>query len=317
MRKLALMIVFIIGATLAGCGKRSQIVVAIKGYHLSFPLPAGWTITQNDNMLPYGGTAAKNDDRDKGALCVLIKRDAPPGFGPTICIWLGNYAQKLGESLFGGEAPLNVMLFMAVSGADVLRGASPPDKIEFHMDLNMNIKTEHPCGAFTTPGSDVIATFAVPSYKSSTHFAITAAATKESLDETTSVADRLITHILDQLKASPRNLERELAERISQPEQESPVRISGSIADPKVIRRIEPVYPPAALAAGVQGSVIIELETDISGKVRDTKFISGHELLRDAAISAVKHWVFEPLIINGKSRSAIFSVKIPFELPKK
>jgi protein TonB len=104
----------------------------------------------------------------------------------------------------------------------------------------------------------------------------------------------------------------------------APVRAEGSIQPPKAIKTLNPAYPEGARAAGVQGFVSLETETDPAGKVRriqslvfkEEPGLSGMNSvpLIKAAIDAVKQWVYEPLIVDGKPRAAIFTVTVRFTL---
>ncbi|MCP4220517.1 MAG: energy transducer TonB [bacterium] len=95
--------------------------------------------------------------------------------------------------------------------------------------------------------------------------------------------------------------------------QASPQRIS-HVRRPRLIQRVAPNYPTTARRAHVQGPVIIEAVTDIYGKVVTAKAVSGHPLLKNAAIVAVKKWVYEPYIINGIPKPVVFTVSVIFKL---
>ncbi len=99
-----------------------------------------------------------------------------------------------------------------------------------------------------------------------------------------------------------------------QDKNESPVRAVGEIKQPRLIKEVEPVYPEKARQARVEGVVIIEVTTDISGKVKQAKVLKSIPLLDQSAIDAVKQRIYEPMIINGKPRGVIFTVTIHFAL---
>lgn len=82
----------------------------------------------------------------------------------------------------------------------------------------------------------------------------------------------------------------------------------------RLIRRVKPVYPRAAIAARVQGVVLIEAVTDIYGRVRDAKVVSGHPLLNNSALQAIRQWIYEPFMINGIPKPVKFTVSITFSL---
>jgi len=77
---------------------------------------------------------------------------------------------------------------------------------------------------------------------------------------------------------------------------------------------VEPVYPDIARQARVEGVVIIEAVTDIYGRVQHVKVLKSIPLLDQAAVDAVRQWVYEPMIINGRPRSVIFAVTLIFQL---
>jgi TonB family protein len=91
------------------------------------------------------------------------------------------------------------------------------------------------------------------------------------------------------------------------------VRVTGP-KKPRKIKHIEPVYPQIAKKAHIQGTVVIDVITDIYGRVIRTRIINGPPLLRQAAVRAVKQWIFEPFIMDGVPRSARFTVTTKFFL---
>lgn len=93
-----------------------------------------------------------------------------------------------------------------------------------------------------------------------------------------------------------------------------PVRAVGNIKPPKLIKEVRPVYPNIAREAGVEGVVILEVITDISGRVQKAKVLRSIPLLDQAAIDAVRQWIYKPMIIDGKPRGVIFTVTVTFGL---
>lgn len=95
-----------------------------------------------------------------------------------------------------------------------------------------------------------------------------------------------------------------------------PLRITSEIQQPKMIKRVEAVYPQIARQARVGGTVIVEATTDINGRVLTVKVLRSIPLLDQAAVDAVKQWVYEPFLVNGKPREVSFTVAVPFDLEK-
>ena len=95
------------------------------------------------------------------------------------------------------------------------------------------------------------------------------------------------------------------------------VVIEGEIAPPKRIKFVEPVYPEQARRAKVEGIVILGVRTDQMGRVKDAKiYRSKDPLLNEAAVTAVKQWIFEPYLLKGKPMDVVFSVTVNFMLDK-
>ena len=69
---------------------------------------------------------------------------------------------------------------------------------------------------------------------------------------------------------------------------------------PKVIKYIAPKYPPAAVATGTKGEVIISVKIDNKGKVTQAKAESGHPLLRSSSEVIAKQWIFSSDNFNNE-----------------
>jgi protein TonB len=95
------------------------------------------------------------------------------------------------------------------------------------------------------------------------------------------------------------------------------VRIGGQIAQPKIIRKVEPVYPELAKTSRVSAILILEAEVDTRGYVKAVKVLRGHPLFDDAALEAVKQWRYQPLLLNGEPTGFILTVTMTFNLETK
>jgi len=92
------------------------------------------------------------------------------------------------------------------------------------------------------------------------------------------------------------------------------VRVGGSIVTPKILKKVQPEYPPLATAARIQGLVIIEAHVDVNGRVRTATVLRGVTLLDEAALTAVKQWIYKPLLLNGEPTEFILTVTVVFSL---
>ena len=83
---------------------------------------------------------------------------------------------------------------------------------------------------------------------------------------------------------------------------------------PEVITRIPPDYPDLARSAGVDGVVQLQALVGKDGKVKDVKVMKGVEMLNDAAVKAVKQWIFKPALSNNKPVAVWVAVPVKFSL---
>jgi protein TonB len=93
-----------------------------------------------------------------------------------------------------------------------------------------------------------------------------------------------------------------------------PVRVGGRVRPPRAIVQVQPEYPPLARQTRVQGEVKIDAILDEQGNVIDMKVVSGHPLLYQAALDALKKWKYEPTHLNDKPIAVKLVVTITFQL---
>ena len=98
---------------------------------------------------------------------------------------------------------------------------------------------------------------------------------------------------------------------------EGAVKVTDTIPPPRLIKKVDPVYPTIASQAGVEGVVILEARTDVDGRVKNVRVLRSVPLLDQAAIDAVRQWTYEPLIIDGQPKEAIFTTTVRFTLEDK
>lgn len=90
------------------------------------------------------------------------------------------------------------------------------------------------------------------------------------------------------------------------------VRVGGKIRAPIKIQDVKPVYPAMAQSAHVAGAVIIEATIGPDGKVIDAKVLRSIPLLDQAALDAVRQWVYTPTLLNGVPVPVVVTVTINF-----
>jgi protein TonB len=93
-----------------------------------------------------------------------------------------------------------------------------------------------------------------------------------------------------------------------------PRRVGGDLQAPALIHRVEPEYPPVAVAGKITGTVILEAEVNEKGAVTDVRILRPILLLDEAAVKAVKQWRYQPLVLNGQPVPFILVVTLTFSL---
>lgn len=90
--------------------------------------------------------------------------------------------------------------------------------------------------------------------------------------------------------------------------------ISGGVLNGKAISLPKPEYPAAAKAARAEGTVVVEITIDETGKVISAKAVNGHPLLQASAVAAARKAVFTPTKLSGQPVKVTGVVNYNFKL---
>lgn len=82
--------------------------------------------------------------------------------------------------------------------------------------------------------------------------------------------------------------------------------------EPVPVTRVQPNYPEFAREAQIQGKVVLHVLVGKDGRVKNVKVIRGVTGLNDAAVEAIKRWVFKPALSNNKPVAVWVEVPIDF-----
>lgn len=77
---------------------------------------------------------------------------------------------------------------------------------------------------------------------------------------------------------------------------------------------VEPIYPPLARAAKIQGDVVLHAIIDTTGRVTRLKVLAGHPVLAASALDAVRQWKYRPYLLEGKAVSVDTTITVSFHL---
>jgi len=102
--------------------------------------------------------------------------------------------------------------------------------------------------------------------------------------------------------------------RAPKPESTLRVRVSQGVSVGRLINKVEPVYPPLARNARVQGQVVLTAIISKDGIIQDLRVLSGHPLLVQAALDAVRQWRYKPYLLNGEPVEVETTVTVNFTL---
>jgi protein TonB len=87
----------------------------------------------------------------------------------------------------------------------------------------------------------------------------------------------------------------------------------GDVRQAQLISRTDPEYPKLARDSGASGIVELMATVGVDGKVRAVTVVRGHPLLRQAAVDAVKRWVYRPTMLNGTAVETQTQVILTFK----
>jgi len=91
-------------------------------------------------------------------------------------------------------------------------------------------------------------------------------------------------------------------------------KVGGQVQEALAINKPNPVYPPLARQARIQGKVQLHAIIDKEGRVSQLEVISGHPLLVKAALDAVQNWRYRPTILNGEPVEVDTTIDVNFVL---
>jgi periplasmic protein TonB len=90
--------------------------------------------------------------------------------------------------------------------------------------------------------------------------------------------------------------------------------ISGGVLNGKAISKPAPPYPAVAKAARASGTVVVQITVDESGRVISAAAVSGHPLLRQAAVQAAHQARFSPTLLSGQPVKVTGTITYNFNL---
>jgi protein TonB len=81
-----------------------------------------------------------------------------------------------------------------------------------------------------------------------------------------------------------------------------------------LLEKTVPQYPTIAKEARIQGTVVLQATISQNGLIQNLRVISGHPMLRQAAIDAVRSWRYKPYLLNGEPVEVETTINVVFNL---
>jgi periplasmic protein TonB len=92
------------------------------------------------------------------------------------------------------------------------------------------------------------------------------------------------------------------------------VTVGGNVQAARLTNRVQPQYPPLARQTRISGTVKLHAIIGKNGEVTQLQVLSGHPLLVQAALDAVKQWRYQPTLLNGEPVEVDTEIDVIFSL---
>jgi len=92
--------------------------------------------------------------------------------------------------------------------------------------------------------------------------------------------------------------------------------ISQGVSEGVLEHQVAPIYPRQAFPLRLEGHVVLDATVSENGQLENVKVVSGHALLAQAAIEAVRQWRYRPYLLNGKPVRMQTKITVNFKMPR-
>jgi protein TonB len=92
------------------------------------------------------------------------------------------------------------------------------------------------------------------------------------------------------------------------------LRVSSGVAEGLKIHDVTPAYPQMARIAHIQGDVVLQATISKTGIIENLHAVSGHPILIQAALDAVKQWKYKPYILNSEPVEVETTIRVQFHM---
>ncbi|MGB6686367.1 MAG: energy transducer TonB [Terracidiphilus sp.] len=95
---------------------------------------------------------------------------------------------------------------------------------------------------------------------------------------------------------------------------QGPAHVSSGVMAGQLIYKVTPLYPAIAVAARLEGTVVLQAVISKTGTIENLRVVSGPAMLRQAAIDAVKHWRYRPYALDAQAVEVETTVNVVFSM---
>jgi TonB family protein len=92
------------------------------------------------------------------------------------------------------------------------------------------------------------------------------------------------------------------------------IKVSGNVQSMMIVKKVPPVYPELAKSARVSGVVHLAAMIAKDGTIQELHSLGGPALLIQAAMDAVRQWVYKPTLLNGEPVAVETTIDVNFTL---
>ena len=82
------------------------------------------------------------------------------------------------------------------------------------------------------------------------------------------------------------------------------------------VKDVRPVFPPVAIASGIQGTVVVRAAVDRQGRVVDPRIVESIPLLDQSALNAIRQWLFDPATVRPAADRVVLTIRVSFIPPR-
>jgi protein TonB len=98
------------------------------------------------------------------------------------------------------------------------------------------------------------------------------------------------------------------------PQQPERIRVSQSVIEARLVRKVQPVYPILAIQVHREGRVELHAVIAKDGSIESLEVVSGDPMFLQSALAAVRDWHYQPTLLNGQAAEVDTTIIVIYTL---